>query len=105
MIMKAKIESLEKLARNMVGDGNSPNLYFVSDCGVCITITRNFSLAYQQWRALADRIPRIESALEDRKNGTIADVSPESDDSGAKLIFTDSSRQFGFNADWKDITA
>jgi hypothetical protein len=47
-----KINQLEKLAREMVGDGKSPDLFFVSREGVIITITRDFPRAHQEWQNL-----------------------------------------------------
>lgn len=85
-----KIEACEALARNMVGDGKSPNLFFVSIGGTNVMITRDFNAAYHAWRA----IPRhIESALEDRKWGTVCSNEPEEDGS-SKLVVTDDSRSF-----------
>jgi len=57
--MKQKIEALEQLARDTVGDGKSPNLFFVSIEGVIITVTRSFNVAYAEWKDL----PRNSSAL------------------------------------------
>lgn len=91
-----KIKELEKLASEMVGDGKSPHLFFVSafeggrkSSGV-ILITRNFELAHAVWRNL----PRThESTLEGRKYGTICSVEPKEEGS-KKLIVVDNSADF-----------
>lgn len=82
----AKTPALQSLASDMVGDGKSPNLYFVTDGGVTVTVTRNRELALREWRELAKRFPRVECALEDRKTGVLCSVAPESDAPGARLI-------------------
>lgn len=87
------IEFLEEIARERVGDGQKPNVFFVSeaDKGV-VLITTLFNVAYDFWKSL----PRNkESMLEDRLTGTICSVEPESD-SSSHLIFIDDSRRFGF---------
>ena len=96
--MPSKIPALQSLASDVIGDGKSPNLFFVTDRGVTITVTRNFSSAHAEWTKLANRVPRMESALEDRKTGVIASVEPESDAPGARLIAFDDSMQFGYSA-------
>ena len=70
-----KIPGLEKLASEMVGDGKSPNLFFVTEKGVVTMITRNFNDAYENWDLNAS-LGR-ESALEDRKNGVTCSMEPE----------------------------
>lgn len=76
---------LDKLATKLVGDGLSPNLYFVSDGSAVKLVTTDKFAAASAWRKLARRRPLRESALEDRHNGVLADVSPEDDEPGAKL--------------------
>jgi len=78
----------------MVGDGRRPNIFFVTDEGNVVMVTLDFDAAYAHWRKLAGRAPRIESALEDRRWGTVASVEPESDDPGARLIIIDDSGEF-----------
>ncbi len=89
MAKPAKIAALEILACDMVGDGKAPDLFFVTDQGVVITVTRNKSVAYDEWRNLAARRPMVESAMESRRFGVIASVEPESDKPGARLIVID----------------
>lgn len=87
---KTKIEEFEELARNMVGDGKAPNVFFVSLNGRIQTITENFQLAYSEWK----RLPRnVETALEDRQWGIICDNSPDEEKSN-KLTFYDDSASF-----------
>lgn len=95
--MPKKIKALEELARNMVGDGESPNLFFVSDCGAIITITRDFQVAYSEWKKLAFRSPRLPCMLEDRKTGVICDVDKDEYSKDGRLILRDDSYHFGFN--------
>jgi len=85
--MKRKIESLELMAREMVGDGQSPNLYFVSLEGVIITVTRDFRTAHAEWSSLPTN---VETMLEDRKNGVICDTSPIEDGSPILRTYDDS---------------
>ena len=87
-----KIKELQELATKMVGDGKNPNLFFVTDRGVTIMVTRSFQTAYSQWQSLAHR----ESALEDRKWGVIASVEPRDDGTAnhKQLIIIDDSHSF-----------
>ena len=85
-----KIESLEAMAREMVGDGQSPNLFFVSIEGVIVTVTRDFGLAHRQWQSLSRS---QETALEDRKFGVICSTEPQ-DGNSKKLATWDDSQSF-----------
>lgn len=84
---------MQEMPVNMVGDGKNPNVFFVSDQGVIVTITRNFGIAYKEWRRLSQRLPLVESCLEDRQYGVICDVCPVEDDS-PKLTTRDDSGSF-----------
>lgn len=75
-----RIEELESLARVMVGDGKSPNVYFVGVEGNLLMITLDVVSAYRFWQSLAHG-QRVETSLEDRKIGVIASVEPEEDGS------------------------
>lgn len=86
-----KIRPLEELARSVIGDGKTPNLYFVTDRGVVVTVTRSAEAAYRHWRELAKRSPRVESAVEDRQAGCLASVAPD-DDGSTRLIIIDDMR-------------
>lgn len=90
--MKTKIQELQTLASDKIGDGKSPNLFFVTDEGIVVTVTRDFNLAYRQWLRLANQSPRRECALEDRRAGTLASVEPCSDEKGARLEIHDDTR-------------
>lgn len=73
----------------MVGDNGNPNTFFVTDKRGTFLVTTDFPAAYRAWAAL----PRNEeSSLEDRKIGTIATTTPESDAPHARLVTYDDSR-------------
>ena len=81
-------KELEGLARNLVGDNEKPNLYFVSDKGGVLLVTTDFIMAHGTWKQL----PRDqESALEDRLVGVLASTEPESDSPKARLVTYDDS--------------
>lgn len=88
---KKKVEALDALPREMVGDGKRPNVFFVTDEGHIALISLDFEISYLFWKTLAARRPLIESALEDRLTGVIASVEPESDEPGARLMVWDNS--------------
>lgn len=92
--MKTKIKPLQTLATDMVGDGKNPNLFFVTEQGITITVTRDFNLAYRQWETLAHTYPQIESVLEDRQWGTICSVEPRNDVDHKRLFIFDDSLAF-----------
>jgi len=84
----AKIRQLEELASEVIGDGGSPNLYFVTEAGRgVILVSRDFDVAYDHWR----HMPRsIETSLEDRKIGTICSTQPVEDGSKELTTYDDS---------------
>lgn len=85
-----RVEQLEKLARDVVGDSGSPNLYFVSDAKGVIMVTKDLDAAHEAWRNL----PRNkESSLEDRKTGVLASTEPVDDTPGARLVTYDDVRR------------
>lgn len=86
--MKQKVEQFEQMARDMVGDGKSPNLYFVSEEGVITTVTRDFEAAYLCWSGLGRK---IETCLEDRKNGVLATTTPIEEGSEQLRTYDDTS--------------
>ena len=86
----ARIEQLEKLASSMVGDGKSPNIFFVGLRGNIIMVTTEFEDAYKKWQSISNQ-RKDQTALEDRKNGVLASVEPEDDTPGARLIRIDDS--------------
>lgn len=90
---KPKRMMLNAMASKIIGDGGTPNLFFVTDQGETVTITRSFQVAYAQWLALArDAIAmRIECTLEDRQTGVLCSVGPESDNKGARMLRVDDS--------------
>ena len=84
-----KIEELEELARAMVGDGQAPNVFFVTDQGVVTLVSTSYHAAYAAWGTLRDRVPMQECALEDRLTGILASVEPEDDDSDILHVIDD----------------
>lgn len=84
----ARIEQLEKLATAMVGDGKSPNIFFVGLRGNIIMITTDFDDAYAKWKSISNQ-RKDQTSLEDRKTGVLASVEPEEDAPGARLIRID----------------
>ena len=80
------IPELEDLARLMVGDDGSPNLYFVSVKGNCQLVTRDPHVAYGFWRKLSRK---VESCLEDRQTGVLCSNEPEGDEPGSPLRWHD----------------
>src|SRR5208283_447941 len=84
---KQKIAVFENMAREMVGDGKSPNLYFVGVKSVIVTVTRDFKTAYNQWQEMGTS---QETSLEDRKTGTICTVQPKEDNSTVLEVIDDS---------------
>jgi hypothetical protein len=80
-----KIPEFQRLASKMVGDGKTPNTFFVTREGVTELITTHFPTAYRYWL----RLPReVETALEDRLCGCLGTNEPEEDGS-KKLVFSD----------------
>jgi len=85
-----RIALVEGLASQLVGDGQEPNVYFVSVKGECELITIHGDVAYDYWLHL----PRnVETSLEDRLTGTLADTAP-ADDDDPRLITQDDYKQF-----------
>lgn len=82
-----RIDQLEALASDMIGDGQTPDVFFVTREGNVILVTTDFDLAYDQWRQL----PRTrESSLENRTWGCICTVEPKSDTSKRLIVIDDS---------------
>lgn len=90
----SKIPQLEELASEMIGDGGSPDVFFVSLKGNIVLITIEFEEAYQKWRE--SRWGRLgchqESTLESRQYGVICFVEPEED--SQKLVVHDDSEEY-----------
>lgn len=78
-----KNNPLDILARDLVGDGRAPNLFFVSLEGRgVITVTEDAHAAHQEWCKLAFGVGhsrRLLPQLEDRLNGTVASVKQDED--------------------------
>jgi hypothetical protein len=90
------IKQLNTLARNMVGDGQKPNVYFVTVQGNSVLIATDFAQAYGYWRSLANS--RTESALEDRQIGVIADAGYLNEGAPTRWEVRDDSRHFGLRS-------
>ena len=87
-----QIKQLNTLATEMVGDGQSPNLFFVSIKGNIMLVTPEFDTAYDYWRFM----PRdVETALEDRQNGVLASTEPVEDESNRLVTYDDARRMIG----------
>ncbi len=50
-----KVPELEQLAREMVGDGKAPDVFFVSKRGVIQMVTTRYRLAEAHWLWLAEQ--------------------------------------------------
>jgi hypothetical protein len=87
-VMATKIDVLQDLASEYVGDGlKADNLFFVTDHGVVVGVTRDFEAAYGQWKRLA--ASGAECALEDRQQGVLASVEPDDDGSSTLVTLDD----------------
>jgi hypothetical protein len=83
-----KIKELNELARNIVGDGKTPNIFFVSNSdGHVLLISPHFPTAYKYWQELPHNAERT---LEDRLWGTIASTEPISEGSKNLVTYDDS---------------
>lgn len=87
-----RLEILNQMARDMVGDGERPDVFFVSINGNVTTVTSSFRTAYEEWLRVS-RTKKVETSLEDRVFGVIASVEPE-DEGSSRLIRIDSSKEF-----------
>lgn len=91
-VLSQKITALEELASELIGDGATPNVFFVSmaERGV-IMLTTDGEAAHNFWGAL----PRnVETSLEDRHNGTVASTEPVEDGSKVMRTYDDFARFF-----------
>lgn len=89
-----KIDQLETLASAMIGDDESPDLFFVTDRGQVVSVDVCALSAYDRFMTLARRPEKHECALENRTFGVIASVEPEDDAPNARLILCDDFRMF-----------
>ena len=106
--MSNKMPELEALASRMIGDGQTPDLFFVTDEGAVVLIETSGLRAYGRFKDLASRSPRKECALENRTFGVLASVEPESDDPGARLRLIDHCKRVSSDTigdgDWFEVT-
>jgi hypothetical protein len=89
-----KIDQLETLARDMIGDGQSPDLFFVTDRGQVVSVDVCALSAYGRFMALARRPEKHECALENRTFGVIASIEPIDDTPNARRVLCDDFRMF-----------
>lgn len=82
-------EEANDLARDMVGDDQSPNVFFVTFQGMVRYIYTEFESAYACWRNLTTA---EETALEDRQYGVICCTEP--DEETDVLVTHDDSHMF-----------
>lgn len=87
------VAALDQLARDYVGDGGSPNAFFVSVKGRVLMVSFDFLPAYQTWKAWSSPIEE-ETTLEDRQHGVLASVEP--DEGTGRLRRFDMTTEFGF---------
>jgi len=96
-----KIEQLNALATDMVGDCKMPNVFFVTLKGDVVLVAVDFAQAYEYWRSLANL--RRECMLEDRMTGVICEAGPVYDENDKPKPMTferrDEARRFGFGGD------
>lgn len=85
-----KLPELESFASATIGDGKTPDVSIVTDRGVVVTVTRDFRVAYRQWRDLSQRQPRLESALETRGVGVVCSVQPGTEPGEGLCVYDDS---------------
>jgi hypothetical protein len=85
------IPQFEDLARDMVGDGKDPDVFFVSRKGTIELVTSVPQMAYDYWRSLPIS---VETALENRQWGTICSNEPDSDDPNSRLRLWDDFQYF-----------
>lgn len=77
---------LDEMARTIVGDGKSPNLYFVSEKGLVVLVERSYLKARKRW----EQLPRnVETCMEDRLTGVIASNEPDEDGSKRLVVIED----------------
>lgn len=88
------IPQLNKLATELVGDGEKINVFFVSLGSNVQMVTTEFEPAYKLWRTLTRENSSAETYLEDRKWGVIADRSPAAEAANSRLVTHDDSWEF-----------
>ena len=90
--MNKRIEALEKLARETVGDGKGPNLFFVGTTDGIELVTTDAQVAYAHWCKLRDTLHRSRGpALEDRVHGLVASVEID-ENTGGRIVIDDFAR-------------
>lgn len=73
-----RIGALEQLASTFIGDGKTPDLFFVTINGIVVLVTQHYTTAYIHWRELTPILnPVNETSLENRTFGVIASLEPD----------------------------
>lgn len=86
---------LNQLHQVMVGDSQTPNVYFVTVGNDCQMISLDFNQAHQFWKGLAKTKKTSEPALSDRIYGVICSVEKGLDPSFPHgFTVTDNSADF-----------
>lgn len=90
-------EELEEIARNIIGDGKSPDVFFVSVNGKVKHVSLDFKTAYSLWKDETSAAV-CETALENRQYGVIACLEPEYDNKpNSRLVVIDDSETYRRN--------
>ena len=77
-----RVPELQKIPVDMVGDGGSPNVFFVTRQGDVQLISIDFEAAYSYWKSIS-RQRDYETALEDRQHGVLASNGEEELEDGS----------------------
>ncbi len=81
----SRLQALESLASETIGDGKTPNIFFVTVEGRVVVVTQDLMIAKQAWGLFAESMD-IETSIEDRLVGVLASIEPDSDEKDADLI-------------------
>lgn len=95
-----KVKQLNQLATEMVGDGKRKNVFFFTVEGDVRLVGTEFNVIHSAWKQFVMDNPRVETMIEDRKNGVVASAGMEeillNDDTMAKRwLVIDDSKRFG----------
>ncbi len=71
-----RLQALESLASKLIGDGKSPNVFFVTVEGRVVSITQDLEVAKRAWEGFAASM-NIETSVEDRLVGVLASITPD----------------------------
>lgn len=88
-----EVPELEQLASEMVADGKTPNVFFVSLEGQVQLVTRDGAVAYALVQSYRRTRRKQEYSLEDRLNGCLVTNEPD-DENSKRLVLIDNYDQF-----------